>query len=125
MAAPPRPITVTSEAPLINKFETSATAPRIESEVSKNLSFIGRNVQSSIEVLPGVVHTAHVAATGGIQASVNGGQWQENAGLVDGVDTSFARRGGASRIFLPITSLTETRMETPVSPRSTAAWSLA
>ncbi len=104
-------ITVTSEAPLISKFETSASAT-IESEVSSNLSFVARNVQSSIEVLPGVVHTAQSRLQAGIQASVNGGQWQENAGFVDGVDTSFARRGGASRIFLPVSSLTETRMET-------------
>jgi hypothetical protein len=103
-------ITVTSEAPLVNKFETSASAT-IESEVSSNLSFIARNVQSSVEVLPGVVHTAQSRLQAGIQASVNGGQWQENAGFVDGVDTSFARRGGASRIFLPVTSLTETRMD--------------
>jgi hypothetical protein len=104
-------ITVTSEAPLINKFETSSSAT-IESEVSSNLSFIARNVQSSVEVLPGVVHTAQSRLQAGIQASVNGGQWQESAGFVDGVDTSFARRGGASRIFLPVSSLTETRMET-------------
>src|SRR5262245_55044178 len=71
-------ITVTSEAPLVNKYETSAVAT-IESEVSENLSFVGRNVQSSLEVLPGVVHTATSRQQGGIQASVNGGQWQENA----------------------------------------------
>jgi hypothetical protein len=103
-------ITVTSEAPLVNKYETSAAAT-LENEVSENLSFVGRNVQSSLEVLPGVVHTATSRQQGGIQASVNGGQWQENAGLVDGVDTSFARRGGGSRIFLPTTSLTGTTME--------------
>jgi hypothetical protein len=103
-------IMVTSEAPLISKFETTASAT-IENEVSENLSFVGRNVQSSLEVLPGVVHTATSRQQGGIQASVNGGQWQENAGLVDGVDTSFARRGGGSRIFLPTTSLTGTTMD--------------
>jgi hypothetical protein len=104
-------ITVTSEAPLVNKYETSAEA-RLESEVSENLSFISRNVQSSLEVLPGVVHSATSRAQAGIQASINGGQWQENAGFVDGVDTSFPRRGGGSRIFLPVTSLTETTIET-------------
>ena len=39
-------------------------------------------------------------------------QRPENAGYVDGVDTSFAKQGGGSRIFMPTTSLTETRLET-------------
>jgi hypothetical protein len=104
-------ITVTSEAPLVNKYETSATTA-LEGEVSENLTFINRNVQSSLEVLPGVVHGWRSRLQGGIQASMNGGSWQENAGFVDGVDTSFAKQGGGSRIFLPITSLTETKVET-------------
>jgi hypothetical protein len=104
-------ITVTSEAPLVNKLETTTTTA-LESEVSENIAFINRNVQSSLEVLPGVVHGWRSRLQGGIQASVNGGFWQENAGFVDGVDTSFAKQGGGSRIFLPITSLTETKLET-------------
>ena len=69
-------ITVTSEAPLISKFETSASAT-IESEVSSNLSFVARNVQSSVEVLPGVVHTAQSR----LQARHPGvGQWRPVAG---------------------------------------------
>src|SRR5688572_11618109 len=68
-------ITVTSEAPLVNKLETGATAT-LENEVSENISFINRNVQSSLEVLPGVVHSWRSRLQGGIQAQMNGGFWQ-------------------------------------------------
>ena len=104
-------ITVTSEAPLINKLETSVSTA-LEGEVSKDIAFINRNVQSSLEVLPGVVQGTTSRLQGGIMVAVNGGQAPEHAGYVDGVDTSFAKQGGATRIFLPITSLTETKIDT-------------
>jgi hypothetical protein len=110
-AATTETITVTSEAPLVNKLETTATTT-LEGEISENLSFVGRNVQSSLEVLPGVVQNTTSRLQGGIQLAVNGGNSPENAGYVDGVDTSFAKQGGGSRIFMPTTSLTETRLET-------------
>ena len=84
----------------------------LEGEVSKDLAFINRNVQSSLEVLPGVVQDTTSRLQGGIMVAVNGGQAPEHAGYVDGVDTSFAKQGGATRIFLPITSLTEIKMDT-------------
>jgi hypothetical protein len=61
-------------------------------------------VQSSLEVLPGVVQNTTSRLQGGIMVAVNGGNAPENAGYVDGVDTSFAKQGGGSRIFMPTTS---------------------
>ncbi len=84
----------------------------LEGELSEDLAFINRNVQSSLEVLPGVVQGTTSRLQGGIMVAVNGGQAPEHAGYVDGVDTSFAKQGGATRIFLPITSLTEIKMDT-------------
>jgi hypothetical protein len=103
-------ITVTNEAPLVNKFEV-ATAATLEAEVADELSFNSRNYQSTTYMMPGVVQSANSQGLGDHRPGVNGGGWQENAAFIDGVDTSNTRRGGSSRIFLPTTALAEVRMD--------------
>jgi outer membrane receptor protein involved in Fe transport len=103
-------ITVTAETPLVDKFTVGSTAA-LEAAVAENLSFKGRNYQSSLEALPSVVHDGQSRLTGDIQPAVNGGQHTEVAGFVDGVDTSFSRFGGSPRLFLPTSVLTEARLD--------------
>jgi outer membrane receptor protein involved in Fe transport len=103
-------ITVTAEAPLVDKFTVGSSAA-LEAAVAENLSFKGRNYQSSLEALPSVVHDGQSRLTGDIQPAVNGGQHTEIAAFVDGVDTSFSRFGGSPRLFLPTSVLTEARLE--------------
>jgi hypothetical protein len=103
-------VTVTSEAPLVDKYAVGASAA-LESAVAENLAFKARNYQSSVEVLPSVVHDATSRAGADVAFSVNGGQQNENSGFVDGVDTSFARFNGSSRALLPSSVLEEVRVE--------------
>ena len=103
-------ISVTSEAPMVSKFEVATTAT-LEAEVADNLSFNSRNYQSVTYMMPGVVQNSNSQSLGDHRPGINGGQWQENAAFIDGVDTSNTRRGGSSRIFLPTTALAEVRMD--------------
>ena len=103
-------ITVTSEAPLVNKFEV-ATVATVDAEVAEDLSFNSRNYQSVTYMMPGVVQSSNSQSLGDHRPGINGGTWQENAAFVDGVDTSNTRRGGSSRMFLPTTALAEVRMD--------------
>ncbi len=108
-------ITVISEAPLVDKYEVGA-ASTLEAEVAENLSFGKRNYQSAVMLLPGVTSDARSQALGDHTPTVNGGLWSETAGFVDGVDTSFNRRGGSSRLFLPTTALSSVRLESAGAP---------
>ncbi len=108
-------ITVTSEAPLIDRYEASA-ASTLEAEVAENLTFGKRNYQSAVLMLPGVTSDARSAALGDHTPTINGGLWAESAGFVDGVDTSFNRRGGSSRLFLPTTAISEVRLVSAGAP---------
>ncbi len=108
-------ITVISEAPLVDKYEVGA-ASTLEAEVAENLSFGKRNYQSAVMLLPGVTSDARSQALGDHTPTVNGGLWSETAGFVDGVDTSFNRRGGSSRLFLPTTALASVRLESAGAP---------
>lgn len=108
-------ITVISEAPLVDKYEVGA-ASTLEAEVAENLNFGKRNYQSAVMLLPGVTSDARSQALGDHTPTVNGGLWSETAGFVDGVDTSFNRRGGSSRLFLPTTALSSVRLESAGAP---------
>lgn len=108
-------ITVVSEAPLVDKYEVGA-ASTLEAEVAENVSFGKRNYQSAVMLLPGVTSDARSQALGDHTPTVNGGLWSETAGFVDGVDTSFNRRGGSSRLFLPTTALSSVRLESSGAP---------
>ncbi len=103
-------ITVVSDAVTIDRYAVGSQAT-LEAEVAEQLSFKGRNYQSSMEALPGVVHDAVSRFQGDIKFAVNGGQEVEMSGFVDGVDISFMRFGGSPRAFVPSSSLEEVRLE--------------
>ncbi|MCY3928243.1 MAG: carboxypeptidase regulatory-like domain-containing protein [Acidobacteria bacterium] len=103
-------ITVVSDAVTVDRYAVGLSAS-LEAEVAEQLSFKGRNYQSSMETLPGVVHDAVSRFQGDIKFAVNGGQDVEMSGFVDGVDISFMRFGGSPRALLPSSSLEEVRLE--------------
>ena len=102
-------ITVTSEAPMVDKFNVSAGAT-VSSEVGQEVSGSTRTYYGVINTLPGVTSDAQNEDIQQTRPSVNGAHWSDNNVFIDGVDTSFARFGG-SRVFLPTTAVTEVTME--------------
>ncbi len=105
-------ITVTSEAPLVNKYEIGSTAS-IESEVAENMAFRSRMYASTIRMLPGVIS---VSGSGGVAdednaPALNGGTISETAAFVEGVDTSMTRRGGELRFAIPTSAVNDTQIE--------------
>ena len=103
-------IIVTAESALVDKYQVGLSAG-LKAEVVEQLSFKGRNYQSSIEALPGVVHDAVSRFQGDVKFALNGGQESETAGFVDGVDVSFSRFGGSPRLWLTSTSLEEVSLD--------------
>jgi hypothetical protein len=105
-------ITVTSEAPLVSRYEIGATAS-VESEVAENMAFRSRMYASTVRMLPGVIS---VSGSGGVAdednaPAMNGGTISETNAFVEGVDTSMTRRGGELRFAIPTSAVSDTRAE--------------
>ena len=108
-AATEETITVTAEGALVDRYVVGNSAS-LETEVAENLSFGGRQYQSSFNTLPGVTHSARSRRQSDQKMAVNGGQDTEVAGMIDGIDSSFSRLSGSARTFLPTTSLQEVQL---------------
>ena len=102
-------ITVTSEAPMVDKYNVSAGAA-VTSEVGAQAAGENRTYYGVINMLPGVTSDAENGAIQGTRPQVNGSHFADNSVFIDGVDTSFARFGG-SRMFVPTTATTEIALE--------------
>jgi Carboxypeptidase regulatory-like domain/TonB dependent receptor len=102
-------ITVTSEAPMVDKFNVTAGAT-LTAEVGGQAAGVNRTYYGVVNLLPGVSADPENAAIQGMRPSVNGGHFADSGVFVDGVDTTFARFGG-SRLILPTTATTEVTME--------------
>jgi hypothetical protein len=102
-------ITVTSEAPMVDKFNVSAGSA-VTSEVGAQAAGENRTYYGVINMLPGVTSDAENGAIQGTRPQVNGSHFADNSVFIDGVDTSFARFGG-SRVFVPTTATTEIALE--------------
>ena len=102
-------ITVTSEAPMVDKFNVTAGAT-VTSEVGAQAAGTTRTYYGVINMLPGVTSDADNRDISEMRPSVNGGHFADQQVYVDGVDTTFSRLGG-SRVILPTTATTEVTME--------------
>ncbi len=100
-------ITVTSEAPLVNKYETASTAT-LDAEVAEALSFSSRNYMDNIGLLPGAVVSDRLATQNGF----SGGRTGDSLTFMEGVDVSQTRRGGEFRIKIPTTAVAQTTLQT-------------
>ncbi|MEM1248475.1 MAG: TonB-dependent receptor [Acidobacteriota bacterium] len=102
-------ITVTSEAPMVDKFNVTAGST-IQAEVGEQTAGTTRTYYGVINALPGVTADAENDDIQQTRPSVNGTHFADQAVYIDGVDTTFAKFGG-SRVFLPTTAVTEVSME--------------
>ena len=102
-------ITVTSEAPMVDKFNVTAGAT-VTSEVGAQAAGTTRTYYGVINMLPGVTSDADNRDISEMRPSVNGGHFADQSVYIDGVDTTFSRLGG-SRVILPTTATTEVTME--------------
>ena len=94
-------ITVTSEAPLISKFETASTST-LSSEVTEEVAFTSRAYGSAVHQLPGV--TSRNTNNDSSFMATPGGLTFEVGSFIEGVDISQTRRGGEFRFNLPTTA---------------------
>ena len=102
-------ITVTSEAPMVDKFNVTAGATmhergrrrghRREPHLLRRLNF-----------MPGVTNEDENPDLSSTRPNVNGATWADSTVYIDGVDTTFSRYGG-TRVFLPSTATTEVSLE--------------
>ncbi len=99
-------ITVVAEAPVINRFE-STSAGTITSDVASNVTSVNSNYYSALALLPGVTSDGDLADE---YPGTNGSRWMEAAVFVDGVDTTYTRRGG-SRLYLPQIAVSSTSLQ--------------
>ena len=99
-------ITVVAEAPVINRFE-STSAGTITSDVASNVTSVNSNYYSALALLPGVTSDGDLADE---YPGSNGSRWMEAAVFVDGVDTTYTRRGG-SRLYLPQIAISSTSLQ--------------
>ncbi|REJ76486.1 MAG: hypothetical protein DWQ36_18975 [Acidobacteria bacterium] len=102
-------ITVTSELPMVDKFNVTAGST-VTSEVGEQTAGSTRTYYGVINTLPGVTSDSENNAIQQTRPSVNGSTWADQQVFIDGVDTSFARYGG-SRVYIPTTAVTEVTME--------------
>jgi hypothetical protein len=102
-------ITVTSEAPMVDKFNVTAGGS-VEAETVLEAAPVNRGIYGPINFLPGVTNDNESLDLSSSRPTVNGASWIESAVFVDGVDTTFARYG-STRTLLPTTATTEINME--------------
>jgi hypothetical protein len=103
-------ITVTSEAPMVDKFNV-AVGGSVKAETVQEVAPVNRGIYGSINLLPGVANDQESVDLSSSRPSFNGTQWQESAVFIDGVDTTFVRYG-ATRMFLPNTATTQVNLQT-------------
>ncbi len=102
-------VTVTGEAPMVDKFNVSAGAT-VSGEIGEQIGGTTRTYYGIINALPGVTSDAQNDDIQQTRPSVNGAHFADQGVFIDGVDTTFAKFGG-SRVRVPTTALTEVSME--------------
>ncbi len=102
-------ITVTSEAPMVDKFNVGA-GQTMEADVGVEVTGESRTYYGVINFMPGVTNDDENADLGSSRPNINGATWADSTVYIDGVDTTFARYGG-SRVFLPASATTAVTLE--------------
>ena len=97
-------ITVTSEAPMVDKFNTTVGG-NVTAETVLGVAPVNRGIYGAINVLPGVTNDEESLDLSSSRPSFNGTPWQESAVFIDGVDTTYTRYGG-TRMFIPVSATT-------------------
>lgn len=103
-------VVAASMDPLLSQRFHADISSSLTADRSRELAFPARNFQSTTGIFAGASHDAKSLALGRQRPSIQGSEWQETAGYVDGVDTSNTRGGGGTRLFLPTSFLEEVRL---------------
>ncbi len=102
-------ITVTSEAPMVDKFNVGVGAT-MESKVGVEVTGENRTFYGVVNFMPGVTNEDENADLSSTRPNINGATWADSTVYIDGVDTTFSRYGG-TRVFIPSTATTEVSLE--------------
>ena len=102
-------ITVTSEAPMVDKFQVSAGAT-MTSDVGVEVTGENRTFYGVVNFMPGVTNEDENTDLSSTRPNINGATWADATVYIDGVDTTFSRYGG-TRVFLPSSATTEVSLE--------------
>jgi hypothetical protein len=103
-------IVVVAETPLINKFDVTAGATVTQEEMAAVVAE-GRNATQVMNYMPSVVNDSNSQRWYNFQPDVEGVSAGRQAYYLDGVDMSFARAGGGSRLQFPAYALQEVKLE--------------
>jgi hypothetical protein len=103
-------ILVTGETPLVNKYDATAGGS-ISTEELSAVPTTARNYIQALDFLPGVVNDANSMRFDGFQPGMEGSRGARAAYYIDGVDVTFSRLGGASRLQIPLSALAGTKIE--------------
>ena len=87
-------IIVTSEAPMVDKYNVTAGAT-VSSETVQEIGATVRSFYGALQVLPGVTNDVESADLSQSRPTINGSLWQESNVYIDGVDTRAKEERGA------------------------------
>jgi hypothetical protein len=102
-------ITVTDEAPMVDKFNVSAGST-MQSEIGVEVTGENRTFYGVVNFMPGVTNEDENTDLSSTRPNINGATWADSTVYIDGVDTTFSRYGG-TRVFLPSSATTEVSLE--------------
>jgi len=101
---------VTAETPMISRYDVTAGGSVSTDEINL-VPAESRNIQATVAFLPGVSVNAQSQSYYGHQPQVEGEWGGRTAYYVDGVDTTFARLSGATRLFVPSFTMEQVKLE--------------
>jgi len=103
-------ILVTGETPLVNKFDVTGGGALSGQEMTQ-IPAVGRFYLSSISMLPGVTNDFQSQRYWGFNPEVEGNSGSRNNFFIDGVDVTFSRQGGGTRLLIPAFAAQEVKLE--------------
>jgi hypothetical protein len=104
-------ILVTGETPLVDRYNVTAGGTVTQEELT-TIPTTERDMMQALHLLPGTVNTADSnAGSRGYQPDVEGTRGGRVAFHLDGVDVTWPRQGGASRLQLPMFATAEVKIE--------------
>jgi hypothetical protein len=103
-------IVVTGETPLVNKYDVTAGGTMATEELT-TIPKVNRVFLASLSVLPGITNDFQSQRYWGFNPEVEGSGGGRNNFFIDGVDVSFPRQGGGTRMLLSAFATQEVKLE--------------
>jgi hypothetical protein len=103
-------IVVTGETPLVNKFDVTGGGTVSTQEMTK-IPGVARFAVSQVSLMPGITNDFQSQRYFGFNPEVEGNSGSRNNFFIDGVDVTFPRQGGGTRLLLPAFASQELKLE--------------